>query len=525
MYSDAFGLVELPFANAPDPRFFFSTDEHEEALAALVYTVGELKGSILLTGESGTGKSMLIHLMLEHFGNRAVSACVSGSSVRQRTLPEIVCEAFQLDYGPGPSGQRAMTCLHEFLGVQQRRDRPVVLILDDAENLTLRDLDDLRLLSSIQTRIGQALQVVLSGQPDVQERIEHPALVALKRRFFRVARLRPFSRRQTGRYIEHRLTIVGMPEGGKIFADSALDVVFELTRGIPGLINTVADNAMLSAFAHNSTRITAAMLRNCHDLRFHLEARRPPQPEQESTRYTTANPYSLNPSLVPDREAAISQARIITPSTDRSAASNDDPVRRFATLAQRIETNLNRIEQRLTYLERINLERINDIKAGPPASLEAPRPGPNNDTEHAPPAKRSLSATAEHAAQVATDPPAPERLLDDSSAATTTTKPAAKKTACSPPIRNYLTHDLMSRNLDAANTQASRKAPAGSGRGAHPLGAAIVAKPTPETDPAHKNQSDPLTRARAALAAISDQLKRPPPTARVLETAAPPSVE
>lgn len=259
MYAEFFGLRELPFNNTPDPRFFCSTPDHEEALASLTYAVGELKGFVLLTGEAGVGKTLVSRLMLGHFGRRVVSAEICGGTLSAGRLLASICLEFGLDVEPDDSPVRIRGCLQEFLVEQFGRNRPVVLILDEAQDLPSDAFEELRLVGNVEARNAKLMQVVIIGQPVLRRRFATRELKQLRHRLFRAFHLPALSRELTEEYIRHRLMVAGA-EGQTLFDLGAIDRIYDLSRGVPRMINTVCDNAMLSAFSSETRRIDAALV-------------------------------------------------------------------------------------------------------------------------------------------------------------------------------------------------------------------------------------------------------------------------
>ncbi len=270
MYAEAFGLRQLPFNNTHDPRFFFSTPDHEEALATLIYSAGELKGLTMLGGECGTGKSLLARLMLNHFGSRVSAAWLGRSQWTPTSLLPAVCHAFDLEIEPNAPSVRMMNALAEFAAGKQRERQPVIVILDDADALAGPSVDEVSLLTNLECGTNKLVQVILMGRPGLDELLLMPASRQLRQRLFRVMTLRPLTRQQTGDYVEHRLQAAG-GDGQQIFEPAALDVIHELSRGVPRIINTIADSTLLSAFSRNLDRVDASLIRSLPDLRFHSE--------------------------------------------------------------------------------------------------------------------------------------------------------------------------------------------------------------------------------------------------------------
>lgn len=259
MYADFFGLRELPFNNTPDPRFFFSTPDHEEALASLIYAVQQRKGFVLLTGEIGAGKTLVSRMMLRHLGHAVEFATINHAVESAADLLEAVCTEFELQFEPGASNTQLVRLLHDFLLDKFARNVPVVLVLDEAQNLPVAAFEQLRMIGNLESDDAKLLQICIVGQPELQGIIHSPQVRQLKQRIFRNFHLPALTREATECYIRHRLTVAGATEG-TLFTPEAIERVFGYSRGLPRLINAVCDNAMLSAYSAGKTSVDAPII-------------------------------------------------------------------------------------------------------------------------------------------------------------------------------------------------------------------------------------------------------------------------
>ncbi|QDV90210.1 hypothetical protein RAS2_12890 [Phycisphaerae bacterium RAS2] len=260
MYCDFFGLSVPPFNNTPDPKFFFNTPDHEEALASLIYAAHERKGFVLVTGEVGSGKTLLSRIVLSRFESNIQTATITNSRVTGRELLAAICREFRLTVDSGASAAELSLKLESFLMEQYARDGIVVVTIDEAQNLPHDAFEELRLLGNLEADDAKLLQVLILGQPELQETFRRPDMRQLQQRLFRTFHLRAMTRELTFGYIQHRLQIAGLSAGRKLFDDAALEAVYAHSEGLPRLINQIADNALLAAYADNAATVTKAIV-------------------------------------------------------------------------------------------------------------------------------------------------------------------------------------------------------------------------------------------------------------------------
>lgn len=273
MYATHFGLRELPFNNTPDPRYFYATPDHEEALASLVYTVSELKGYVLLTGEVGAGKTLVSRMMLRHFGDRISSAVINNTNLGADDLLAAVCSEFDLNSPPAATRFELFRTLEDHLLAQFAANRPVVLVLDEGQNLPDEAFEQLRMIGNLEADDAKLLQMVILGQTELRNRFGAPGMRQLRQRIFRSFHLSALSPKVCADYIRHRLTVARAGtsagrQGGEatdlpqVFDDEAIDVIYHHSEGLPRLINTLCDNAMLAAYAADRHQIDAEMMQS-----------------------------------------------------------------------------------------------------------------------------------------------------------------------------------------------------------------------------------------------------------------------
>jgi general secretion pathway protein A len=248
-----FGLQQKPFNPTPDPRFLYASPGHREGLAQLLYGVQEHKGFILLTGEVGTGKTTLLRTLLSRLDGNTASAFVFDTTLPFEGLLEYILEDFGVAK-PGESHAQRLIALNNFLIERRRTGQNTVLILDEAQNLDLRALEEIRLLSNFETHTEKLLQILLVGQPELLNTLARPDLRQLKQRIGLRCRILPLTSAETRDYIRTRLRIAGARDLG-LFSDAAMTRIAEHSGGVPRLINTLCDHCLLIGYADQIRRI------------------------------------------------------------------------------------------------------------------------------------------------------------------------------------------------------------------------------------------------------------------------------
>ncbi|HZF05660.1 MAG TPA: AAA family ATPase [Patescibacteria group bacterium] len=258
MYLSFYGLRETPFAPTPDPKFLFQSARHREALAQLIYGVRERKGFIVLTGEIGTGKTTLLRTLLERLDASTPVAYVHNSALGIEGLLEYILQDWGVKSTATTHAQRLFE-LNEFLIDQHKQGASPVLVIDEAQNLSVPTLEAVRLLSNFETTSQKLMQILLVGQPELRDKLNLPELRQLKQRIGLRCHIAPLGPEETRQYIRHRLRIAGATDAG-IFSDAAIQKISEYSQGTPRVINIVCDHCLLSGYADSKRRIDAGIV-------------------------------------------------------------------------------------------------------------------------------------------------------------------------------------------------------------------------------------------------------------------------
>jgi general secretion pathway protein A len=261
MYKKFFGLKREPFSIAPDPHYLFMSDRHREALAHLLYGVRGGGGFVLLTGEIGAGKTTVCRCFLEQVPRRTNVAYIFNPRQTAEELLESICEDFriprEIDPARVPSARDHVAALNEYLlrshGVGQNN----VLIIDEAQSLSAEVLEQLRLLTNLETNERKLLQIMLIGQPELREMLARPELEQLAQRVIARYHLDALTPRETAQYIQHRLSVSGL-SGALPFDDASVQRIHALSCGVPRRINLLCDRALLGAYARGKPQVDVA---------------------------------------------------------------------------------------------------------------------------------------------------------------------------------------------------------------------------------------------------------------------------
>ena len=261
MYYQYFGLTEAPFSIAVNPRYLFMSARHRDALAHLLYGVGAGGGFILLTGEVGTGKTTINRCLLEQLPHDTDIAIILNPALNAMELLATACDELGIDYDPENHTLKTLTDkLHGYLLENHARGRKTVLMIDEAQHLDFEVLEQVRLLTNLETNSEKLLQIILIGQPELAQMLAQPQLRQLNQRITARYNLEPLNQEETGAYIHHRLQVAGMSADRIIFPPRVVRGIYRRTRGIPRLINVLCDRILLGAYGRNKSRADMSML-------------------------------------------------------------------------------------------------------------------------------------------------------------------------------------------------------------------------------------------------------------------------
>jgi general secretion pathway protein A len=261
MYEHFFEFTEKPFNITPDPKYFFSSPKHLEALDSLIYAIHDRRGFVVITGEIGSGKTITCRTLLTRLDKTAKVAIITNTHLTNKQLILNILEEFSVPVSGGDKYSMVKQ-LNEFLLEEYSHDNQVVLIIDEAQNLSRQALEEVRMLSNLETEKAKLIQIILMGQPELKDKLYHKKLAQLRQRIAIHYHLNPLTKDETRTYIQYRLSKAsqnGSPLSD-LFAEDAIDLIFKYSDGVPRLINIICDNSLLSAYANDQRRVTAEIV-------------------------------------------------------------------------------------------------------------------------------------------------------------------------------------------------------------------------------------------------------------------------
>jgi general secretion pathway protein A len=279
MYHRYFGLTEAPFSIAVDPRYLFMSARHKDALAHLLYGVGVGGGFILLTGEVGTGKTTINRCVLEQLPENTDIALILNPALNAAELLATVCDELSIDYKEGEQSLKVLTDkLHQFLLANHSRGHNTVLLIDEAQHLQRDVLEQIRLLTNLETNNKKLLQIILIGQPELQTLLARRELRQLSQRITARFQLKPLTLEETDAYINHRLQVAGLPIDQRLFPTKVVKAIYNTSGGIPRLINLLCDRMLLGTYGQNKKNVDMAMMKQAAIEVLGEEQMTPPKP-------------------------------------------------------------------------------------------------------------------------------------------------------------------------------------------------------------------------------------------------------
>jgi general secretion pathway protein A len=264
MYKRFYGLTCSPFELSPDPHFFFPTRYHNEAFAMLNYCVLRRKGFVVVSGEVGTGKTLMLRCMLDALKSSQIASAFVCNP--QLSVTEFLAYVLTDLRVPRPTSNKGemLAALNEFLLQRSRRGTTTVLVVDEAQLLTWELMEEIRLLTNLETAQFKLLQIVLVGQPELEGKIDSEGLRQLKQRIAMRCRLEPLGSNEVRGYIYRRLEVAGAnSHSRKIFSEPAIESVYHHSHGIPRLVNTLCENSLISGYGRQVQQITPEIVEEC----------------------------------------------------------------------------------------------------------------------------------------------------------------------------------------------------------------------------------------------------------------------
>lgn len=258
MYQSFYGLSDVPFTIAPDPHYLFLSDRHREALTYLTYGLGTTGGFVLLTGEVGTGKTTVSRYLLSQLSDKTDTAFILNPTLTEIELLETICDEFGIKIPKKPSLKQLTDCISQFLLESHKQGRQTILLVDEAQHLRAEVLEQLRLLTNLETDTKKLLQVVLIGQPELQELLRRKELRQLAQRITARYHLLPLNAEEVANYVRHRLHVAGRDE--PVFSKKAIKALYRRSGGIARIINLIAERALMAGYAKHVLTIDADII-------------------------------------------------------------------------------------------------------------------------------------------------------------------------------------------------------------------------------------------------------------------------
>ncbi|CAD7779264.1 AAA domain protein [Candidatus Methanoperedenaceae archaeon GB50] len=290
MYLNFYGLKEKPFQLFPDPSYFFLSSKHKTALNYLEYGILNNVGFIVITGEIGSGKTTLIKKFLSQLEKKIITAVISNTNVESKEFLQMLLQELGIEYSKEETKADLLNRLHYFLIEKYASRQQVVLIVDEAQNLPSAVLEEIRMISNLQTEKEFLIQIILVGQPPLREKLLHPSLEQFLQRVSLSYHLFPLNEQETKDYIKHRLKLAGARY--PIFSEEALKAVFKHSQGVPRIINTLCEAALVYGFADEKREIGAEIIETIIEELYPYRLKQPEE-KQPSFLWATESPTTV----------------------------------------------------------------------------------------------------------------------------------------------------------------------------------------------------------------------------------------
>ena len=254
MYESFFGLKEKPFRMTPDTRYFYPSAKHTDALNHMVYAIEERRGFVVITGEIGSGKTTLPRVLFQKLEPSTKTAVIRNTQLTAKDLITLILEELEIPFKPGSTKVQLISRLNDYLVEQLQDNNNVVLLIDEAQNLKPNVLEEVRMLSNLETETEKLIQIILMGQPELKSKLWLRELTQLRQRVTLHYHLAALDECETVAYIAHRLHVAGA-NSAPIFASDALPKIFHYTHGVPRLINGLCDRALLTGYVNETATV------------------------------------------------------------------------------------------------------------------------------------------------------------------------------------------------------------------------------------------------------------------------------
>jgi general secretion pathway protein A len=259
MYEAFFGLTEKPFQMTPDTRYFFPSQKHTDALNHMVYAIEERRGFVVITGEIGSGKTTLSRVLFQRLDSLTKTAIIRNTHLSAKDLVALTLEELEIPFRPDATKTQLIGLLNDFLVQQLRENSNVVLLIDEAQNLKPTVLEEVRMLSNLETETEKLIQIILMGQPELKAKLWLKDLTQLRQRVTLHYHLHPLDKEEMAGYISHRMHVAGA-NGTVVFEPGAIDKIYRHTQGVPRLVNSLCDRSLLTGYVNDAKSITGSII-------------------------------------------------------------------------------------------------------------------------------------------------------------------------------------------------------------------------------------------------------------------------